>query len=272
VLAGISPENADAVCLASILIAVNAFAMLNERSFPHQSSDATASQVLQYDPPLDWLRMGKGVGQLVYAAFSELEKAGLYTADRNVYIVADSYPYFGRDKSYLGADMRAPYAALLGHMHEEDEGFAGDNSRAHTSEKWDEETQEAYEMPLSWIGSIQLAIDRGEPVYAVCRRIQGFSYWLPDRFVEFLTERRPRALVALSFFFATVSQIHGVWWLGGNATSSGAGVVSTETTARKEIEAISKAVPAEWRGFMLQPLEMVGLRPFWPTLPGEADE
>jgi hypothetical protein len=48
-----SMDNAGPVCLAALLILLNAFAMLQER-------------VLEpYTPPIEWLQMGKGAGSVL---------------------------------------------------------------------------------------------------------------------------------------------------------------------------------------------------------------
>jgi hypothetical protein len=122
-----------------------------------------------------------------------------------------------------------------------------------SGDTWDEETKEAYEKALSYVGSVQKAIDRGEPIYAICRRIQAFPLVMPPKYIDLVTMQRPRALVVLAHFFATVAQARGVWWLGESRRGE-------DSMARREIRAISRAIPKEWYGQMIWPMDMVGLR------------
>jgi hypothetical protein len=137
--------------------------------------------------------------------------------------------------------MRKDFNKLLTHPHSSDED-------------WDDETQEAYEKTISYVGSIQKSIDGGEPVYVLGRRIQVFALVIPEKFVQMLREYRPRALVILAHFFGAVAQVEGVWWLGENSASS-------KATAIREIEAISNVIPPEWNGHMIWPLDKAGLAP-----------
>jgi hypothetical protein len=314
VVGGLTADNADVVCLASVMIVVNAFAMLGERvllppSGPRQGEDEYEDEdeddeapLVPYDPPLDWLHMGRGVGQTVYAAIEALERAGrAHMPSQHVFVIADSYPYFGRDRSYWDAEMRVPYAAVLssfvrGPPRASAVGAGAGDGDEEEEEDGDEEegeedlggygnaTRAAYELALSWVGSLQRAIDGGEPAYVLGRRIQGFSFWVPDRFVEVLAEGRPRALVVLAHFFAAVAQVRGLWWLGaggggrdrdrdreqragrggGGAEGGGEEEEECEGVAKREVLAISRAVPAKWRGLLVGPLDAIGVKPFWP--------
>ena len=66
--------------------------------------------------------------------------------------------------------------------------------------------------------------------------------FIPPLFIEFVSEQRPRSLVVLAHFFATVAQVRSVWWIG--------------KSGEREIRAIHQALPEEWRGQMIWPLAM----------------
>ena len=106
---------------------------------------------------------------------------------------------------------------------------------------------------LTFGAAVYHAIVGGEPIFAISRRIQAFTIIIPPEFSEFLFQNRPRALVTLAHFFAVVSQVHGVWWLGRRG-------MSLETTARREIRAINEALPREWRLQMEWPMDAAGLQ------------
>jgi len=210
-----SMDNALPICLAAILILINSFAMVQER-------------VLEpYTSPTEWLQMGKGAGGALRMSCTYILKYG-DRANSELLTIAHSAPQFGIDESYFDPSMRAEFNAIL-------------NQGIPSRDIWDVETRDAYEKTLSYVGSIQKAIRRGEPV-----RTQAFPMIVPHKFVDFLAEQRPRALVILAHYFATVSQISGVWWLGG-------GTDGRETTARRETLAIRKVLPEVWQGHMIWP-------------------
>ncbi|KAF3760030.1 hypothetical protein M406DRAFT_269754 [Cryphonectria parasitica EP155] len=226
----LSAENAEAVCMGSLLISITSFAMLRERSLD------------PYQPPMEWLQLGRGAGTVIWQSVEAIvsdAKEGEYPA---LMTVATAYPHFGRDQSYFSPEMRRDFNNVL-------------TQRVASGDDWnDEETREAYEKTLSYVGSIQKGINDGEPIYALTRRIQTFALIIPPRFVGLLSLQRPRALVVLAHFWATVSQVHNVWWLGGISPDD------EDSTAKREIRAIKTVLPKEWLPAMLWPLDRVNLR------------
>lgn len=236
-VAELSVSNAQPVCFGALLISICSFAMLKDR-------------VLEpYTPPLEWLRLGRGAGTIIWQSVETIVTQEKQTDHPALMTIATSYPYFGKDQSYFAPSMRASFGGVLT-QHLPSRGDDWD----------DDDTREAYEKTLSYVGSIQKGINEGEPVYALTRRIQTFALLVPPLFVEFLSVQRPRALVILAHFWATVAQVDaGIWWLGR------ADAVVEESMAKREIRAIKKALPAEWMTTMVWPLDQVGLRD-WPLL------
>lgn len=227
-LDSLTAETADPVCLTSILLLIFSFAVLRERPLE------------PYTAPLEWLHMGRGAGAVIGMSANTILTSGDVKGSA-VRIVIDSYPGFSEDEVYFDPSMRQ---GLNGILAQELPG---------SREVRDDETREAYEKTLSYVGSIQKAIDNREAVYALCRRIQAFPIMIPSRFIALVEEQRPRALVVLAHYFAAVAQVRGVWWLG-------AAEVGWEGTAEREIRAIGKALPPEWMVHMAWPLEMADLR------------
>lgn len=223
-------DSADAVCLASLIMLVQSFAMLDERV------------VDTYTPPMDWLRLGKGSGAVIWTSVEAILKTG--EESKSVMLtIANSQPRMGFDESYFDASNRESLAAILAQ-----DLPSGDD--------WDDpDTRDAYEKTLSYVGSLQLSMRRGEPIYVLCRRLQGFTMVMPARFVDFVDERRPRALVILAHFFAAVSKIStisgGVWWLGGED--------GKESIATREVRGIRSIMPQAWMAHMIWPVEAAGL-------------
>lgn len=230
-VAHLSVENAEPVCFGALLISMTSFAMLKERSLD------------PYQPPLEWLQVGRGAGTVIWQSVETIITEARQADYPALMTVATAYPYFGKDQSYFDAEMRKTFLGVLTQHLPSD----GDD--------WDDtETREAYEKALSYVGSIQKAIDSGEPVYAITRRLQTFALLVPPKFITLLSIQRPRALVIMAHFWATVSQVHGVWWLGE------ADAISEESTAKREIRAIKKVLPHDWMTTMVWPLDQVGLR------------
>lgn len=249
-VANLTVDNADAVCFASLIILIASFAMLKERSLE------------PYEPPMEWLQLGRGAGTVIWRSVQAVEQADDETASRShLLVVSSSYPRFGHDQSYFSPEMRQDFKGVLTQRL-----TSGDDD-------WDDDTEggtrDAYEKALSYVGSIQRAIHNGEPTYAVARRIQVFALLVPPRFLDLVGMQRPRALVILAHFWATVAQVHGIWWLGDDTTpvspnnrDAGIGIspVAGDSTAKREIRAIKGVLPEEWAGTMVWPLDMVGLR------------
>ena len=226
----LSAETANAVCFTSLLLLLNSFTMLRDR-------------ILEpYTPPLEYLHIGRGAGTVIWLSVEAAIKSGDFEKS-DMYVVANSYPRFGEDQSCFSSEMRKDFEGVL-------------TQALPSGETWDDTTREAYEKTLSYVGSIHHAIRIGEPKYAVGRRIQAFSLLMPSKFISFLEEQRPRALVVLAHFFAAVVQMHDIWWLGEDKDGR-------ESTAKREIRAIDKVVKdtcPEWQPLLVYPLDCVGLR------------
>lgn len=223
-------DNAEVVCFASLVISITSFAMLRERSLH------------PYQPPMEWLRVGRGAGTVIWQSVNTIMTQSKETDHPDLMVISGAYPYFGDDESYFSPEMRRDFEGVL-------------TQHLPSNDDWsDDETREAYEKTLSYVGSIQRGINNGEPVYAVTRRIQAFALVAPPKYIELLGIERPRALVILAHYWATVAHTHNVWWLGEDDSMGG------DSTARREIRAIKGVLPPEWLTTMVWPLDVVGLR------------
>ncbi|KAK7737319.1 hypothetical protein SLS53_006622 [Cytospora paraplurivora] len=229
-VAKLTVENAEAVCFASLLISITSFAMLKERV------------LLPYQPPMEWLQVGRGAGTVIWQSVDTIMTQSKESDHPNLMVVAGTYPYFGHDQSYFSPEMRRDFEGVL-------------TQHLPSGDDWsDEETREAYEKTLSYVGSIQRGLNNGEPVYAVARRIQAFALVAPPKYIELLGSQRPRALVIMAHFWATVAQVRNVWWLGEK------GAMGEDSTAKREIRAIKSVLPPEWLTTIVWPLDVVKLR------------
>lgn len=215
----LNDQGVDAATFTSLLILINSFAMLHERTYD------------PYIPAMPWLEMGKGAGSIIQF----LLRANQNSYATRVKKVIQSSPYIWDDPTITDEQNRREFASVL-------------SQTIPSNDIWDDETREAYEMTLSYVGSMHKSLRSGEPTYAICRRIICFPMYIPPRFIDFVQEQRPRALVVLAHFFAVVSRVSfPVWWIGN--------------AGPKEIRAIRSVLPQEWHGQMIWPLAMAEAGP-----------
>lgn len=206
----------DVVVFAALLIAMNALAMLQERPLE------------PYTPPMDWLEVGRGAFTVMPPPETVAEGTGLKILMENTASIWQAEPV-------LSAEMRQEFGAVL-------------NRDLPSTDEWDAETTESYETALSYICSFRRTISLGEAPDINLRWICMFPFMVARKFVDFVGEGRPRALVILAYFFAVVAQTNALQYLGNSGD---------RTTAKREIYAIRRILPEEWLSLMTWPLEMI---------------
>ncbi len=215
-VAHLTKTNADAACLTSSLIRVAGFAVLQERP------------LVPYTPPVQWLQMTRGAGNVFNAAWGFIEDDDSSIALRMVKktpILKDSEALF-QESSRQG---------LLYLLH--------GTRTEHTLEAWSTGIEEAYSSTLSYIGSVQSFIDGGEKPQTVCRILMLFPYLIKNGFIDLIEQQRPRALVILAHYFGLLAHFKHIWFIGN--------------TGPREIRAIQAVLSEEWRELMTWPLQML---------------
>lgn len=228
----LSRDNADTVCISSLIILQNSFALV--QTLP----------VRPWLPPLEWLRMGKGAGSVLTVARGFLgpsggvrgggggaggpggAKAGGGGGGDKTARLLSSMPRMDPDEMFTAAN-RAHLTWLLDNDRGANDAVGGDH------ELQDKVTLGVYNRVLSYIGTVQKAIADREPLYAVCRRFVGFAVWMPEVYHDFLTQRRPRALVTLAHFFKLWIPYEDLWLIG--------------KTGENQVRGIQEALPMQWR-------------------------
>ncbi|KAG6356860.1 hypothetical protein INS49_014734 [Diaporthe citri] len=206
----LSRDNADTVCMSSLTILQNSFALV--QTLP----------VRPWQPPLEWLRMGKGAGSVLTVARGYLgpPSGGGGRGDKTTRFL-NSMPKMDPDEMFTPAN-RAHLAWVL------------DNDRGGSATAdADKVTLGVYNRVLSYIGAVQKAIADGEPLNTICRRFIGFAVWMPEVYHDFLTQRRPRALVTLAHFFKLWIPYEDSWLIG--------------KTGENQVRGIREALPPQWR-------------------------
>ncbi|GIZ45353.1 hypothetical protein CKM354_000852600 [Cercospora kikuchii] len=210
-------SNTDAVAYAALLISMNSLAMLQERS------------IEPYTPPIEWLEVGRG-------AFTVLPSPEAVPEGTGLRVLMDTTANIWQANATFDAEMQREFGAIL-------------NRDIPSQDVWDQETCESYETTLSYIGSFRRGVLAGEAADINLRWICMFPFMVPRKFVDFLVEGRPRALVTLAYFFAVVGLTDALQYLGNTGD---------RTTAKREIYAIRSVLSQEWQSLMQWPLNEIG--------------
>ncbi|KHN99646.1 C6 finger domain-containing protein [Metarhizium album ARSEF 1941] len=178
-----------------------------------------------YTPPTSWLRMTGTSG----AVFRQ------------------SAAITSMDPGSLGMRMADLVADLLDGDESHASGLAHLMRRQHPHElaeaPWDADVQAAYLSALNYIGAVWRAMRDRRPPGSVARRLIVFPLFVHARFVDMVDEERPRALVIVAHYFALLAMLRGLWWVGD--------------AGPREVRAIAKQLPPEWRGALDGPLEIL---------------
>ena len=216
-VAHLTKANADATCLTSCIVRLAAFAVLGERPL---------IPLIPYSPPMQWLQMTRGAGNVFNAAWKFIgddDSSAAFRMVKKTPILKDSEPLFQESS-------RQGLLHLLRGPRTED-----------AREAWSAEVEEAYSSTLSYIGSVQSLIAGGEKAGTVCRVLLLFPYLIQKGFIDLVEEQRPRALVILSHYFGLLTRFKDIWFIGD--------------TGSREIQAIQAVLSEEWQDLMVWPLQ-----------------
>jgi hypothetical protein len=221
----LSADNADAIGFAAIMILIDSIATMRLRSLE------------PYAPPMDWLQLGKGARSVLGIAM----QMGRNHGEPRIMSLVTTSPAIplDTDVGWAAEDHLKDFIEIL--TYEANTRL----DQLYSEEFNDAETREAYENAIGYVGSVLVAIRKQEPTMAICRRVIGFSMVIPTRFIDFVEERRPRALVVLAHFFAVANEVRPIWWMAN--------------TPEREIWGIYRSLPAEWQQLMDWPMRRVGL-------------
>ena len=181
-LQSLSSSNADAVCLASVLLSI----------ISHKILPATPNA--PYRAPTQWLSMSRAI----YTGIRICQP--LLPANARMHrLMPHQDPDFEDKAAIFNPEHMIPFQALL--------DFS-DSTSTHES------TEEAatYRLAVAYIGSIHHAILSHDPQRQVARRIMATGPMLPALFVELIGKRRPRALAVLAHLMAMTKYVEGYWF------------------------------------------------------------
>ncbi|KAI9696633.1 MAG: hypothetical protein M1820_008082 [Bogoriella megaspora] len=232
-VANLSPKNADAVTLTCILISILTFRPRHE--------DTAVPSLTQR------IVISNGAGRTFLKAWRWIvndpkSKAGMITQVSPQYIEA-MLGSISQDETdgrmiYPPESIVEPLQHLL--------NPALPDREVCKNEAWNEEIERTYSEALAYIGSIYNGIEAQESVWTVCRRFMGFTPMLSERFIQFVRDGEPRALVVLAHYYGLTKYVESVWWI--------------KDTAYREVMEIWGKIPVRWRAMMDHPLDMVGVK------------
>lgn len=213
-------DNADTTCMASLTILQSSFALV--QMLP----------VRPWQPPLDWLRMGRGAGAVLIMARAYLRGEGAGAADERTTRFIRSSPRMEPEELFAAGN-RAHLSWLLDDDRGDHGAVGGGDDDDETRDREDAAAQVVYGKVLSFVGYMQRVIAAREPIYAVVRRLAGFAVYTPELYHELLAQRRPRALVALAHFFKLWIPYEDVWQVG--------------RSGENQVRGIYEALPPAWK-------------------------
>ena len=181
VVGTLTPALADAASFTSVVLSLDAFASLRDRS------------LRPYTAPVQWLQLCKGVMQVFRVTLRLLQDS----PNANINKVVETSGGFVDPSKIMCEENRNRFPALL--------------------VRWPDETDEdhaAYVETVSYIGAIRSAREAGEHADIITRRLIVYPVLFPQRFVELLEEHKPHALVILAHFFALAVYNKRSPWIG----------------------------------------------------------
>ncbi|KAJ5748329.1 uncharacterized protein N7511_010025 [Penicillium nucicola] len=207
----------EAVCMNTVLLSLYTLFLRSEPS------------TAPYDPPVMWLSLAYGIRIVLKNVYDQLitnnsPLCPLLQAQPAMWKSAD------RTQRIYNGDMK-PLRFLL-HYRPEDDCL-------------DSAAFSVYEEGIAYLERFYIAVQKGEPVHILRRMFSGFPPVIPQPFIGFVAERRPRALVMLAYLFALVKEFEDIWWLRG--------------IPEREVRGLNSIIPAEWNCMMIWPLHVVSI-------------
>jgi hypothetical protein len=211
-VANINSDNANAIFLSTILLQYHAFRQgREERSV--------------YSPPLQWLRMAKAITSVAKIARPLVIKDSVmdllaYKSDEPNSLDLET---LFNPNNYLS---NPAFVALLDWEKHSEPGF-------------DDDTRKVYEKVVAHVGGCWRSIVNHEAQRVIFRRIMTLGIMCPPRFIDFIEQRRPRALAILAHHFAMAKVADDHWLFRG--------------FAKREVQGIAGLLPHSWQWAMEWP-------------------
>lgn len=183
-VSNLNPDNADAICMATILISNQGFLLDHDLDLNETG----------YMPPVQWMLLAASINTVMAACRGML---GPTSAMERISISGRSLQL----DRYNSLDTSKFFKPLM--------DFQPDTELA---------DRDSYQAAINFLGAIRRGAEACEPVSLLSRRFFSFATLLPAQFLGFVRQQRPRALVIMACFFAMTKEVEGIWWFRGAAS------------------------------------------------------
>lgn len=212
VTANLDNTTSESVCLNAVLISLYTLFLRSEPSTE------------PYEPPLLWLSMARGIRTVLRSVYHKLVQSN----SRLCPLLLAQPTLWNQDSTFYDGPAH-PFQYLLDYRPDD--------------EVMDEETATAYSETIAYVERFYIGIQNREPEYVLRKVFTGLPPIVPASFLDFVAQKRPRALVVLGYHFALAKKVENVWWLRG--------------TPEREVRGINSIIPVEWRWTMVWPLNWI---------------
>ncbi|KAF3393930.1 hypothetical protein F1880_005200 [Penicillium rolfsii] len=201
----------ESVCLNAILISLYSLFLRSEGT------------PTPYEPPILWLSMARGIRTVMKAVYHQL----MASNSRLCPLLVAQPTLWDRESSDSGKISAPPFRYLLEYRKEEMTATA----------------ENTYCGAIAYLERLYFAVRGGQPAFVIRKIFSGFPPVVPKLFLDFVVEKRPRALAILAHLFALAKSVDDIWWLCG--------------IPEQEVRGIDSVMPADWKWALAWPLTII---------------
>jgi hypothetical protein len=231
---GLSAENADAVCMTSVLIGNHGFLLGSRRGYRSTAETTVENGRDDYEVPLHWLQLSAGIREIVYYADDDLLQPGSL-----IRVLMSTFNWSDVNEAINKSSRPSAFSYLIDfERYQEPTHFSLEATYADFGTE-PITAREIYERTVRYLGHIYTSIELGMKLQTVSRLCMGFGSMVPRSFTKLVEEHRPRALACLAHLFALTVVLDHIWWFQG--------------AARRHVEGLESKVGPEWSWAMEWP-------------------
>lgn len=201
----------ESVCLNAVLISLYTLFLRSEGT------------PKPYEPPTLWLSMARGIRTVMKAVYHQL----MASNSRLCPLLVAQPTLWERESADSNESSAQPFRYLLQYRKEE----------------MTDTVQNAYCGAVAYLERLYSAVQSRQPEFVIRKIFNGFPPVVPKLFLDFVVEKRPRALAILAHLFALARSVDNIWWLRG--------------IPEQEVRGIDSIVPADWKWALVWPLTMI---------------
>ncbi|KAE8324015.1 hypothetical protein BDV39DRAFT_181094 [Aspergillus sergii] len=208
-------NTSESVCLNAVLLSLYTFFLRSEGA-PEP-----------YEPPILWLSMARGIHTIMRTAYDQL-----MASNSRLCPLLVAQPTIWQRESSDSDEIRAkPFNYLLKYHREE----------------MTDMVKNAYSGTITYLEYLYVAVQNREPDFVIRKIFNGFPPVVPKLFLDFVREKRPRALAIIAHLFALAKGVENIWWLCG--------------IPEQEVRGIDSIMPADWKWALAWPLGIIAQDP-----------